>query len=160
MTRRIDLSALVLLGTAVAGVGILAYLTAVHYAAVPLACPSGAVVNCAAVLTSSYSVVPGTAIPVTVPGLVWFVVSGALAADAIRRQRSGHAEPAWQRPAQVVWAVAALIVVLYLVSAEITLRALCEWCTALHVLVLVTLLTAIARWQRAPSAEVEIAVSE
>lgn len=148
MSARADLSALTLFGSAAAGAGILAYLTTVHYAGVPLACPTGAVVNCATVVTSSYSIVPGTEVPVTVPGMVWFAISGALALFAITRRRSGRSEPVWLRPAHVVWALLAMIAVLYLVYAEISLRALCEWCTAVHLLVLASLLTAIARWQQ------------
>lgn len=159
MKRRADLGAATLLGFAIAGTGILAYLTTVHYAGAPLACPTGAVVNCATVVSSSYSVVPGTAMPVTVPGLVWFMVSGAMALFAMLRTRSGRAEPAWLRPAHAVWALLALVAVLYLVYAEISLRALCEWCTAVHLLVVASLLTAIARWQRAPAAGVDVGVS-
>lgn len=59
----------------------------------------------------------------------------------------------------VLWALLALILVLYLVYAEISLRALCEWCTAVHVLVLAPLPAAIARWQRAPAAAVDVGVS-
>lgn len=160
MSARADLGALTLFGSAVAGAGILAYLTTVHYTDAPLACPTGAVVNCAAVVNSSYSVVPDTDVPVTVPGLAWFAVSGALALVAIMRSRSGRFEPAWLRPAHVVWSLLALIAVLYLVYAEISLHALCEWCTAVHLLVLVSLLAAITRWQRepAPSAEMDVSL--
>ena len=41
-------------------------------------------------LKSQYSVVPGTSIPVTVPGMVWFIVSGALALISIRCAGAGQ----------------------------------------------------------------------
>src|SRR5216684_2974000 len=67
---------------ALVGIGIAVYLTTVHYAHVSLLCTDGGVVNCTQVTTSVYSVVPGTDIPITIPGLLWFVVSGGLALAA------------------------------------------------------------------------------
>lgn len=138
-----------LVAFAAAGIAVSAYLTVVHYAGVAPVCTTTGVIDCSAVTSSSYSVVPGTSIPVTVPGLVWFVVSGALALIAAVSARRAIQEPAWLRPVHVLWALAGIAVVLYLVFGEISLRRICEWCTVVHVLVLASLLVAIARWQRA-----------
>jgi uncharacterized membrane protein len=98
-----------------AGAAISVYLTAVHYAGVPLACPSTAQVSCEAVLSSRYAVLAGTTIPTSAAGIVWFAVSAAL---WTRR-------PSWP-----------LLAVLALVFIEIVvLGAICLWCTAAHVLV-------------------------
>jgi uncharacterized membrane protein len=134
-----------LIALAGVGVGISAYLTTLHYAGGAAVCAVGGVFNCGAVLTSSYSVVPGTQIPVTVPGMLWFLVSGGLAALALRRRRQGRAEPGWLRPGHLLWSVMGIAAALYLVRAEVVLGKICEWCTAVHLLVFVSLLLALAR---------------
>jgi len=85
-----DLGAWALVVMALAGLGISAYLTTVHYAGGAAVCAISGVFNCGSVLTSSYSVVPGTQVPVTVPGMLWFLVSGGLAAAAIGFRASGR----------------------------------------------------------------------
>src|SRR5260221_1535367 len=138
-----------LLCMAVAGVAISLYLTGVHYLNVPLACSTSGVVDCAPVLQSTYSVLPGTQLPITVPGLLWFVASGTLAGIALVRAWAGRPEPRWLRPAHVAWGAAGLLVVLYLVYAEIVqLHRICAWCTVVHLLTLATFLVALARLQQ------------
>src|SRR5260370_39546274 len=83
-----------LLCMAVAGVAISLYLTSVHYLNVPLACSTSGVVDCAPVLRSTYSVVPGTQPPITVPGLLWFVASGTLPGTALARAWAGRPDAA------------------------------------------------------------------
>jgi uncharacterized membrane protein len=130
-----------LIGAAVVGLGISAYLTTLHYAHVQPICTTGGYINCGSVLKS---------IPVTVPGMIWFIVSGALAGISIRCARVGLDEPEWLRPAHLIWCVLGLVSVLYFVFAEIVeLHELCEWCTGVHILVFLSLLVAIARVQPA-----------
>jgi len=144
---------------AVAGIAIAAYLTTVHYAKVPLVCTTSSIINCARVTSSSYSVVPGTQLPITIPGMLWFLVSGALAVIALRSAWNGTDEPARLRLAQFLWSAAGLLFVLYLVYAEIVqLRNICEWCTVIHLLTLATFLICMLRLQRSgeePTYEVE-----
>ena len=124
-----------LLGIAVAGVLIAAYLTITHLSSLPLVCTVNGVVNCAAVTHSAYSVVPGTAIPISVVGLAWFVVLAALALSPRRRL-------------QLLWSAIGLLVVIYLIYIEIVvLHQICEWCTVLHVLILASLLITIRQLQ-------------
>jgi uncharacterized membrane protein len=145
---RSELGLTSIVAMAVVGIAIAGYLTAVHYAKVPLACPTTGVINCQAVTSSAYSVVPGTSIPITVPGILWFAASGALAAIALVRIWQGRPELANLRLAQLLWGVAGLVFVLYLVYAEIVvLHKLCEWCTVVHLLTLGTLLVAVKCWQ-------------
>ena len=137
---------LVMVVAGLAGVAISIYLTAVHYAGVPLVCSSTGVVNCERVLSSSYSSVMG--IPWSVGGIVWFAVATAGALIALRRP-----EPAFLQPAQVAWSLFGFATVLYLVGVEaISLGVLCAWCTALHGLVLVALVLSIARTPSLPEA--------
>jgi uncharacterized membrane protein len=122
---------LLALAAGLAGLGISVYLTAVHYAGVPLACPANGTISCEAVLSSRYAIIAGTNLPTSAAGIVWFAVSMLL----------------WIRPSgriQLAWSTAGLAAVLSLVFVEIVLvGAICIWCTAAHVLVLLIFLVAL-----------------
>jgi uncharacterized membrane protein len=136
---------------AVAVNAIAVYLTLEHFQKAPLICSTTGAVDCAPVLTSPYSVVPGTQLPITVPGMLWFLVSGALAVVGLRAARLDQPEPARLRVWQLAWSGAGLVFVLYLVYAEIVLvHKICAWCTGVHVLTLLTFLIALTRWQEQP----------
>jgi uncharacterized membrane protein len=126
-----------------AGVGVSIYLTVVHYAGIPLACPANAVVNCEQVLSSSYAVVDGSGIPTSAAGIAWFGVSACLATAVLLK----HGDTLWAT-LQLGWSTIGLITVLYLVYVEIVrLGAVCVWCTVAHALVLVIFLIALPRTQ-------------
>lgn len=143
-------SQLLLLVLSLLGVGISIYLTSVHYENIPLVCSESGIVDCARVISSSYSVVPGTTLPITIPGFGWCVVSASFAIAGLFATTG-----LWQRRihiAQFVWVLSGLLVVLYLVYAEIVrLHTLCAWCTALHVLILLMFLITLAQLQSVPS---------
>lgn len=140
MSRNRPVGQIVLLLLSLVGAGIAIYLTTVHYAHVPLVCSTQGFVDCAAVLSSSYSVVPGTSIPITIPGLLWCLVSAALAIIALR----ASSVPRSTLIAQCAWALVGLLTALYLVFVEIVrLHTICAWCTAVHVIVFVSLLVMI-----------------
>ena len=131
---------------AVAGVGISIYLTTIHYAHVAPACTVTGIINCSNVLKSHFSTVPGTSVPITIPGMIWFLVSGGLAMMGLVSVWRGQDEPERLRLYQLVWAAGGMLFVLYLVYAEIVqLHNICEWCTGVHVLTLVTFILA---WYR------------
>src|SRR5215469_14521395 len=137
-------SQVLLLVLSLVGVGIAIYLTLVHYENAPLVCSDNGLINCARVLSSSYSVVPGTSVPITLPGLGWSVVSAALAAFALY----GGAGRRWIGLTQFAWALLGLLSILYLVYVEIVrLRTICAWCTGFHVLVLLTFLVTVVQLQ-------------
>jgi uncharacterized membrane protein len=146
-------SQFLLLMLSLLGVGITIYLTSVHYENVPLVCSESGLINCARVLSSSYSVVPGTTLPITVPGFGWCVVSATFAIAGLISTTG-----LWQRRiriAQFAWALSGLLVVLYLVYAEIVrLHTICAWCTALHVLILLLFLITLVQLQSLPSVSV------
>ncbi|HXJ49582.1 MAG TPA: vitamin K epoxide reductase family protein [Candidatus Acidoferrum sp.] len=122
---------LLALAAGLAGLGVSIYLTAVHYTGVPVACPANGTISCEAVLSSRYGVIAGTSVPTSAAGIVWFAVSALL-----WTRRPGRV--------QLVWSVAGLATVLLLVFVEIVLvGAICVWCTAAHVLVLVIFLIAL-----------------
>lgn len=98
-----------------------------------LACPEGVTINCAKVTSSPYSMILG--IPVAALGLGYFLVMTALLTPA-----------AWARrrldPARIVWVVAGVVMVLYLVWVELfQVNALCLWCTGIHLCTLLLLAT-------------------
>ena len=126
------------------GIGISIYLTVVHYQGVPLVCSTTGLIDCESVLSSAYSVVPGTTVPITIPGLLWFVVSGGLALISWLRL-SGERR---LMLAELLWAVLGLLTVFYLVYAEIVvLHKICAWCTVIHAIILALLLLAVIQWQ-------------
>jgi uncharacterized membrane protein len=140
-----------LVALAVIGFGLAAYLTSVHYAGAPLVCSSKGFVNCELVLSSAYSVIPGTSVPVTVPGMAYFLVSLVLALAQLRRPRNYGL-----RQAHAAWAGLGLLTVFYLVFVELVeLRTLCLWCTSVHVVILLTLLITIWRLYPAPDGGVQ-----
>lgn len=134
----------VLFCIAAAGMLISTYLTFAHYQVSALVCTTGGIVDCGAVTSSSYSVVAG--IPLALGGLAWFAVSAALALTPLRL----HAEPGWLKPAHVAWGLVGLVFALYLVWVElVVVHRVCEWCTATHILVLLTVVVALRRLQEA-----------
>jgi uncharacterized membrane protein len=143
---------LVLAGLALAGLAISGYLTAAHGEKLPLVCPTNAIVNCASVTQSAYAVIPGTTIPIAVLGIVWFLISGVLSLVPPAAAMAQDREPGWLRPAHFAWAGLGLLAVLYLAFVEIVrLHQLCEWCTAVHLLVLASFLLTLYRLQRLPT---------
>jgi uncharacterized membrane protein len=143
-------SQFLLLVLSLLGVGISLYLTSVHYENVALVCSASGLIDCARVLSSAYSVVPGTTLPITIPGFGWCVVSASLAIVGLfATTGSGQRRI---RIAQFIWALSGLLVVLYLVYVEIVrLHTICAWCTALHVLVLLLFLVTLVQLQSLPS---------
>ncbi len=113
------------------------YLTAAHYSSSSLACVQSGVVNCDLVTRSSYGLLPGTEIPTSAAGLLWFAVLLLLALAVDGNRMVG--------PALLIWCLGGTAVVLYLVYAELRLGHLCEWCTLVHALVVIALLVAVAR---------------
>jgi uncharacterized membrane protein len=123
------------------GIAIAIYLTIVHYNThVALICSSKGLVNCEQVLSSTYALIPGTAIPTSVAGICWSVVGAALAVTAWLV----WPEKRIVRMVELMWAVIGMITVFYLVYAElVVLHAICAWCTAVHITVFLYLLVAV-----------------
>jgi uncharacterized membrane protein len=130
----------VVLLASLAGLAISVYLTVAHYSTIPLACPTGAVFNCEQVLSSRFAVIGGSALPTSAAGIAWFAISAGLAIAVLRypRRQLGRI--------QLPWSAIGLVTVIYLLFVEIVqLGAICLWCTAAHVLVLLIFLIALSR---------------
>jgi uncharacterized membrane protein len=137
--RRI--SRLVIVAAGLAGMAIATYLTITHYSGLPLVCTTTSVIDCEAVTSSSFSVVDGTGVPISLLGVGWFAISTGLALAGLRR-------PDWRAggPLLVGWGMLGAAFVIYLVYAElVVIHRICEWCTAVHVLVATSFLASLAR---------------
>ena len=139
--RRVDASLVVSL----VGLAISAYLTIEHFTSpTVLACPEGAVINCAKVTSSPWSVILG--IPVAVLGLGYFMAMTALLTPA-----------AWRRPTltpvRIGGVIAGVGMALYLIWVELfRVNAICLWCTAVHVCTVVLFATVLWRTTNRTSA--------
>jgi len=112
------------------------YLTIAHYDTnVTLACSDKGLVNCTAVTTSPQSMVFGI-LPVAAIGLAYYVFMAALNAPWVwRLQQTGSDQFSMiLRYTRLAAIVAGMGFVLYLIYAElIQIRAICLWCTSVHV---------------------------
>jgi len=112
-------------GLCVLGLAVSTYLTYEHFNDPGgLACPATGIVNCAKVVTSSYSVVLG--VPVPVAGLAYFAAMAVLCSP-----------PAWRspRPAlrrlRLVASLTGAVMIVWLIYVELfRLDAICLWCTS------------------------------
>lgn len=120
----------------IAGTGISAYLTYVHFHnPTGLACPATGIFDCAKVVTSSYSVIAG--VPVPVAGLGFFVGMAALCSP--RAWRSERPALRWIR---MLGAVTGVAMIAWLIYAELfRLDAVCPWCTSVHVITVLLFIT-------------------
>ena len=102
------------------------YLTAYHYAGIPLICQNSGIINCANVLNSQYAYILG--IPVALLGLAFFIVEIALVMH-------------WkERGMMLLWNMLGLGFVIYFLYAEYSIGNICEYCTIVHLAVISLLL--------------------
>lgn len=118
---------------ALGGLATSVYLTWVHYTEpTTLSCPDTGVINCTKVTTSPESMIFGV-IPVAVTGIVFFTVMAVLSSPM-----AWSADSPWLDRLRVAGAVGGIGMVLYLVYVEVVqVKAICLWCTAVHVLAFV-----------------------
>lgn len=135
--RFIPLSTLVL---SVFGVVVSVYLTIDHFSAeTTLLCPANATLNCAKVTESAQSKFLG--IPVAVLGLAFFIGMVILTLPAM--WRAGRKVDL----ARLIVAGGGVAFVIWLVYAEIAIiRAICLWCTVVHVITVVIFLMLLFDW--------------
>jgi uncharacterized membrane protein len=114
-----------------AGFAVSLYLTVDHFTGALPVCAANGVVDCAKVTTSAESEVFGV-LPVALLGLGYFAVVLAVNVPALWRRggRPGR-YLSWSRLALVVGGMG---MVFYLLYAELfSIKAICLWCTAVHV---------------------------
>jgi uncharacterized membrane protein len=127
---------------AVMGLGVSAYLTYVHFTnPAQLACPATGVVNCLKVTTSSQSEIFGH-IPVAVTGLAYF-----FGMTLLMTPWAWRAANPWIARLRLAGAVSGVGMVLYLVYVEaVQLKALCLWCTGVHILTFLLFLSVLTAY--------------
>lgn len=116
---------------ALVGLGLSVYLTWEHYTAgSTLSCPNTGAISCLKVTTSAQSMFAG--VPVALLGAIWFAGMAALCLPQV--WASDNRTIARLR---LAGATAGVVGVVYLVAVEfLVVRALCLWCTAVHVVAL------------------------
>ena len=124
------------------GLAISAYLTLYHYAGVPLVCSAHGLVDCASVLNSQYAYVFG--LPLALYGVVFFIVEFAV---LLRRNSDGIA----------LWNMIGAGAVVYFVDIERMVGHICEWCTAVHIIVIFLLGISLYDVLRKPSDQSHVA---
>lgn len=137
MARPPAWAARVTLPLSLLGLGISIYLTWAHYSpSSSLSCPDTGIVNCLKVTTSAESMIAG--VPVALLGAIFFATMTVLCLP-----------PAWMTDSRLpatlrlIGVVSGIATVLYLVAVELlVIRAICLWCTAVH-LVTFALFTAV-----------------
>ncbi len=109
----------------VLGLAIASYLTIYHYFSnIPLICQNNSIINCANVLNSQYAVLFG--IPVAVYGLAFFIVELLLL-----MYRNDNFT--------LLWNALGLGFTFYFFYSEYRLGNICEYCTAVHIIVIILL---------------------
>jgi uncharacterized membrane protein len=138
----------VTLGISVLGLGIATWLTYTHYSNpgfvggyCPLNSGKGSVINCQAVLTSSYSDVFG--LPVAMYGAAFFFFMCVMNLPAMWRSTN-----MWIARARLGAVVAGMVTVLYLVGVEaLGVKHICIYCTSVHLLQFALFLLVVTGWQ-------------
>ena len=105
------------------------YLLDNHYAgaAQGSVCDFGETISCSLVNSSVYSELWG--VPVALLGVMWFVFVLLLSWKAQKKKEL--------IPLLLGWSIVGLLSIIYFLHAEIILRALCPFCTTVHVLIVI-----------------------
>jgi uncharacterized membrane protein len=124
----------VMIGLAVVGLGVAAYLTYVHYAGIKPACTAGT--SCIKVQTSEWSKLDG--VPVALLGLIGYV--GILASLLLPDREE-------TRLATLGLTLVGCAFSGYLTYRELfSIHAVCEWCASSAVILTILFISAVARY--------------
>ncbi len=122
---------------ALAAIGLLVslYLTLHHYLPIPLACSNSGLFNCNNVLNSVYATAFG--VPTAVYGIIFFI----FLLLALLYGRREH----------VLGLLSiGMIIVLYLIRSEFIIGNICEYCTAVHVIITTLFIISVYRYLKHP----------
>jgi uncharacterized membrane protein len=130
---------------AILGLADSAYLTYAHFQHVKLACSDTGAINCTKVTHSAQSEIFGH-IPVALAGLLFYVVVVVLMSPWVWRLTSP-----WVERLRLAAAVAGMGMVCYLVYVEaVQLKAICLYCTGVHIVTFLLFLTVLAAYLLRP----------
>jgi uncharacterized membrane protein len=122
----------------VIGFGISMYLTIDHFTGALPICSSKGFVNCTLVTTSKYSYI--LKVPVSLLGLLFFTAMVGINVPPLWRTRA-----TWVPVARLVLVASGICFVLYLLAAELfSIKAICLWCTGVHVTTLLLFILVVA----------------
>ena len=107
------------------------YLTIQHFIESQGACDINAAISCSLVNSSTYSEIFG--VPIAIFGMLWFMALFLLAWNYF------HKKSQKQDKMLLYWNYLGFLAVIYLITAEVWLRAICPFCTVVHVIVLLSL---------------------
>ncbi|HLX89252.1 MAG TPA: vitamin K epoxide reductase family protein [Acidimicrobiales bacterium] len=140
------------LGLSLAGLGDSLYLTIEHFRGTVPICAANSVVDCAKVTTSPESEIFGV-LPVALLGLLFFVALVTVTLPPWWRLEGRTGELlAWARLALVV---SGMGMVVYLLYAELfSIKAICLWCTGVHVITFLLFVLVVATFPSTASAPV------
>jgi uncharacterized membrane protein len=120
------------------GFGISMYLTIDHFTGVLPICSSKGFVNCTLVTTSKYSYILG--VPVSLLGLLFFTAMVGINWPPLWRVRAP-----WVSVVRLALVASGICFVLYLLAAELfSIKAICLWCTGVHVTTLLLFILIVA----------------
>jgi uncharacterized membrane protein len=136
---------------AVIGLGLSIYLTYEHFTgSKSLICSESSKVNCLKVTTSSQSEIFGH-IPVALVGLVYFSLMVLMTSPWAWR-----ATAAWIGWLRIAFVVGPMGMVVYLVYVEaVQLKAICLYCTGVHIITFLLFLTVLAAYLLRPLDPIE-----
>jgi uncharacterized membrane protein len=127
------------------GLGISIYLTYTHFHPAALVCKESSHINCAEVTTSSQSEIFNH-IPVAIAGLAFYAAMVILMSPWVWR----IADPriGWLRLAGVVTGIGMVAYLVYVEAVQI--KAICLWCTGVHIVTFLLFLTVLAAYLLRP----------
>lgn len=123
----------------VIGILVSLYLVKDHYSSVEKGsiCDFSEVVSCSLVNSSQYSEL--FKVPVSVFGVIWFIILILMSWKAFSKAETAVAI--------LGWLIIGMLFVLYLIFAEILLKAICPLCTVVHILTLIIFLLSIVLYK-------------
>ncbi len=102
-------------------------------------CDISSNISCSLVNTSAFSELLN--VPVALLGVLWFIFLLLLARNALTKDGTLAAGVFW-------WSVLGFIFVIYMIIAEIILKALCPLCTIVHIIVLINFIFAASEYKK------------
>ncbi len=119
----------------IVGIATSIYLVQNHYAPPTegALCDFGETISCSLVNTSVFSELFN--VPVALFGALWFIILIFMSWKAMKKDKL--------IPIILGWSILGILFVIYMIIAEIILKAICLFCTLVHIIVLITLILSI-----------------
>src|SRR3989338_2232504 len=103
-------------------------------------CDINSVLYCTLINTSKYAEI--FHVPVAILGAIWFIIAFLLAWNI-------HKKP-HNQTILFIWTIIGLISILYFITIEIILHALCLYCTTVHIIILILFIIMLLMYRKQP----------